>query len=78
MKPIKFKEVNRTLQKPESMAHEECQPLPIFTDGKTCISLWQGNLLERLRYLLTGKMWLWVVSGGTQPPVLVDTKRPWK
>lgn len=69
MTPAKFKEFNRTLRKPDSMTDEECSSLEVFTDESICISCWQMNLLERLRALLFGKIWLGVLSGGTQPPV---------
>ena len=55
MTPVKFKESNRTLGKPESMTDEECSSLEVFTDESICISCWQMNLLERLRALLFGK-----------------------
>ena len=69
MNPIKFKEANGTLQKPESMTDEECQSLPVFRDGKQCISCWKLTWKEKLFILLYGRVWLSVFSGNTQPPV---------
>jgi len=69
MKPIQFKESNITLQKPESMTDEECQPLPIFRDGKQCISCWRPTWKEVFSILFYRKIWLSVHSGNTQPPV---------
>lgn len=69
MKPIKFKEANKTLLKPESMTDEECSSLTVFSDGRECVSCWKLSWRERLSALLFGKMWLGVLSGSTQPPV---------
>lgn len=33
-------------------------PLPAYSDEKETISLWQLSWLERIRVLLTGKIWL--------------------
>ena len=75
MKPIKFKEQNRTLQKPETMTDKECQPLPIFSDGIRCISLWKMSLRERVWSMFLGKVWLSVVSGDSQPPVYISCEK---
>ncbi len=72
MKPISFKYANRTLLKPEGMTDEECGPLPVYNDGQTSISCWKPSLKERLSILLFGRVWLWVVSGVTQPPVSLE------
>ena len=76
MKPAKFAEQNKTLQKPSTMTDKECTPLPIFTDGKQCISLWAGNLRERIKFLFTGKIWFSSLSGKTQPPVWLKMDYP--
>lgn len=75
MIPGTFAEANRVLQKPPSMSDEECEPLPVWTNGQLCISLWRPSWRERLSMLLFGRVWLWVVSGETQPPVAVDGSR---
>ena len=76
MTPVKFKESNRTLGKPESMTDEECGSLDVYTDGESCLSCWRMSFLERLRALFFGRVWLWVVFGhGTQPPVALECKR---
>ena len=76
MKPIDFPASNKLLGKPDSMTDDECSSLHVYADGRQCISCWQGNWKDRLRFLLTGKLWLWVVSGHTQPPVAVTTEHP--
>jgi hypothetical protein len=40
MEPMKFEQANKELLKPQGMTDEECGSLPVFTDGKECISLW--------------------------------------
>ena len=69
MTPAKFKESNRTLRKPDSMTEEECSSLDVYTDRTQCISCWRLSLRERLRAVIFGRIWLGVLSGGTQPPV---------
>jgi len=72
MKPIKFKEANKNLLKPESMSDEECGSLWVFSDGEQCISCWRMTFKQRIKALLWGRVWLSVRSGNTQPPVRVD------
>jgi len=75
MTPVKFKESNLILRKPDSMTDEECSSLEVYTDGMTCLSCWRMSFRERFRALLFGRVWLWVVSGSTQPPVALECKR---
>ena len=77
MKPVDFSEQNKVLVKPEGMTDKECGDLPIHQHGEFCISCWGGGWRDRLRFLFTGKVWLWVWSGQTQPPVKVVTENPW-
>ncbi len=69
MEPIEFKEANAELQKPALTTDKECGPLPVFRDGKQCISCWRPTWRERLSILWYGKVWLSVIGGKTQPPV---------
>lgn len=71
MKPIDFPQSTKVLQKPELMLDTECKPLPIWSDGKECVSCWRPTLKERVRILISGKVWLSVLSGRTQPPVFI-------
>jgi hypothetical protein len=75
MKPINFSQSNKNLLKPEGMTDEECGSLPIYTDGGQCISLWQMTWKERLSALLFGKVWVYVLSGHTQPPIGFNVTR---
>ena len=72
MKPIDFAQSTKVLQRPSTMAESECQSLPVWNDGKQCVSCWKATFKERLNILLTGKVWLGVLSGKTQPPVFVS------
>ena len=72
MKPIYFKEHNKLLRKPDSMTEEECGNLHVFTDGDICVSCWKPSIVERLSILVFGKVWLYVFSGETQPPVALE------
>lgn len=72
MKPIKFKEANKNLLKPNSMTDKECGSLWVFNDEKQCISCWKMTFKQRIKALIYGKIWLSVLSGKTQPPVWVD------
>ncbi len=75
MKPIDFPQSIKTLQRPSSMSEKECLPLPVWSDGETCISCWKPTVLERIKILVKGKVWLGVYSGDTQPPVFVTADR---
>jgi hypothetical protein len=72
MKPIDFPQSTKVLQRPSVMAESECQSLPVWNDGKQCVSCWKPTLIERLKILFYGKVWLGVLSGNTQPPVFIS------
>lgn len=75
MEPSKFKQANRVLTAPKGMTPEECGDLHVFSDGQECISLWKGSWRERLSFLFFGHLWLYVMSGQTQPPVALSVTR---
>jgi hypothetical protein len=75
MLPDKFPEANKTLNKPQGMTNEECLPLPVFTNGEQCISLWRMTWRERLYALIYGKVWVQVLSGQTQPPIALTVAK---
>lgn len=60
------------------MTKEECGELAILQLDGTCISCWQMSLWERIKNLFTGKVWIGVLSGATQPPIYLTTKQPFK
>jgi hypothetical protein len=61
MKPIEFKEHNVVFAKNQP----EYIPLPAYkyagTDGEV-VSCWQLSFIERMRLLLTGKVWLMMLT----------------
>ena len=71
MRPKNFKQATKVLRKPSTMSDDECSSLPVWSDGKQCVSCWQPNIRERLNILFGGKVWLGVLSGKSQPPVFV-------
>jgi len=73
--PVKFDEANHVLGRPASMTADQCGSLHVWTDGKRCVSLWQLTLRERLSALFSGRVWLHVWYGRTQPPVAVEACR---
>jgi len=75
MQPDKFPQANKDLLKPEGWTDEECGSLLVYTDGKECISLWKMTWRERFSALFYGRIWLFVVSGQTQPPVSLMATR---
>lgn len=75
MNPVKFKEANKNLLKPENMTDEECSNLWVFTDEKQCISQWKISFKDILKIIFYRKIWLSVLSGNNQPPVWLSTNK---
>lgn len=75
MKPIDFPQSTKSLGRPRTMTDDECGSLPVWSDGKQCVSCWKPTLIERIRILFGRPVWLGVVSGNTQPPVFVCADR---
>ena len=75
MKPINFKQSTKVLQKPGTLSDSECGTLPVWCDGKQCVSCWKPSIKERINILFGCKVWLGVMSGKTQPPVFVAGER---
>lgn len=61
MKPIDFPESTKVLQKPAEMTDQECSSLPVWNDGKECVSAWKASIKERFTILFTGRVWLGVL-----------------
>lgn len=72
MKQIEFPEMTKILGKPKNMTDEECGSLPVFCDGQQCISKWELNKEDIEHINKHGYIWLRVLSGHTQPPVLIE------
>lgn len=75
MKPVDFKESTKTLQRPRNMNEEECGSLSVFCDGFQCVSKWNMSWKERFHCFFRGFVWLRVLSGKTQPPVLIQAEK---
>lgn len=74
MKPIDFKEANKTLSAPNGMS--SVLPLRVRSTNSECTSLWRVSMKERLRLLFTGRIWCHVMSfTGTQPPISLSVKK---
>jgi hypothetical protein len=78
MKAVNFKYSNVTLGRPTGMTKDECGALPAYTEGEYCLSHWKMSWRERIQVILTGKIWLWVWFGSSQPPVNITTYYPFK
>ena len=72
MQPIEFPEAQKDLQ-PSGKKYSDnviaVKPLPVWTDGEQCVSLWRLSLRERLGLLFRGTIWVQVLSGQSQPPI---------
>lgn len=75
MRPLRFRLANRDLM-PSQVECCSKEPLPVFTDGNQCVSCWGLSFLDRIRMLLTGRVWVGVMSGCSQPPMWVDSEYP--
>jgi hypothetical protein len=73
--PKEFAEQNKVLTKPQGMTDEECRSLPVYSDGVQCVSCWEMTWSERLAALITGRVWLQIYAGRTQPPVALTVGR---
>lgn len=54
MKPIDFPHVNNVLAKDQP----QYLPLPVWQGSEETVSCWKLTLIERVRVLLTGRLWL--------------------
>ncbi len=75
MKPTEFKEQTKILNPPHDMTDIECGTLPIYSNEGVCVSCWKMSFKERMRGLMFGKVWVWVRSGKTQPPIALECDR---
>ena len=76
MRPLNFEGSNKLLGKPEGWDVGTCVPLPVFTDGTTCVSRWILEDSEREVIAAGGEIWLQVAFGDTQPPVMLLVAPP--
>lgn len=83
MNPIKFKGMQTSLGRPDGTTEEQSGPLPIVhlnreAMGTTCVSCWRMSWRERLKALVTGRVWVEVWSGATQPPISIGADKPFR
>ena len=76
MRPVEFDEMTIVLSKPEGMTDDECMPLPVFRDGKQVVSCWELSKEDLELINQTGRIYLGVVSGKSQPPVFLTVETP--
>ena len=72
MKPVEFSERNAVLKPPIGWDTEKfggCLDLPVWRDGQMTLSCWKMSFMERLKTLVFGRIWLYVMGGETQPAV---------
>jgi len=74
MKPIVFKESNVTFAKDQ----KQYLPLPAFkNENGHVISCWKLSLVERMKLLFTGKLWMNILSFNKPlSPILPSVKYP--
>jgi hypothetical protein len=81
MKPTQFPESNGTLSGGPAASYgteDDVADLPVHRGVGQIISCWRLSWLDRLRVLITGRVWLHVLTQRTHAPVLVATESPWK
>jgi hypothetical protein len=71
---VMFRQANKMLRGPDDTP--EIYPLPVFSDGSQCISYWQFSEEDWARIAANGGVYLSVLSGNTQPPVVIFTENP--
>lgn len=69
--PVEFYGSNRTLHAAPG-TEDRVSDLHIFTDGESCVSCWELTDEEVAEIVRTRRAWLQVMSGVSQPPVLVS------
>ncbi len=72
---INFVGVNKVLGKPVDLTDAECGSLPVYSDGKVCVSCWELTDQEIEDVVKTRRMYCLVMSGYTQPPILLSPYR---
>lgn len=79
MRQIRFSGANKKLGKPKGMTDKECSSLWVYTDKEVCVSCWVPSWKDILYIIFHRKIWLFVLSGETQPPVKIRTdSREWR
>jgi len=74
MEPTKFAENNFTLK---GTNYEGVSDLPVYLDDKYVISCWAVSWIDRIKLLLSGKVWFWCI-GSNHPPISLSIDNPFK
>lgn len=75
MKPFVFEGYDVRLVEPVDWERDEpCADLVVAFQDDCCVSHWAPTLIERIKLLFGGGVWLYVCNGGkgTQPPVALQ------
>jgi len=73
MKTIKFKECSTIIENTKDGSQIPC--LVVNNNRKNTITCWNATFTERLKILLTGRIWLGVETFGNNVPVHMTTKK---
>lgn len=71
--PVAFKGYNGTLGAP--MGAENVMALPVFRNGVCSVSCWQLSPEEAAEVARTGRIFVSVFAGRTQPPIFAGGER---
>jgi len=74
MTPIEFPQMTGIAAKDQP----EYQPLPMYRDNEYVISCWKMSTFERIKVLLRGRVWLWLMipPGKSIAPSIVAVDNP--
>lgn len=81
MKPTDFTQRNGTLGGGPGAKYGTVDPvvdLPVHRDGVQVISCWRLSWWDRLRCLVTGRVWLLVLAPVTHAPVCLTVETPFE
>lgn len=82
MKPIDFDEANGVLlggPADRFRTEKSVDDLHVYRDEERhIISCWKASWRERFRFLITGRVWLWVLTPKTHPPIAVAVDNPFE
>lgn len=77
MKPTTFPESNLLIAEDQPLYLN----LPAYKKTPTDIEMttcWRGNFWDRLRFLFTGRMWVYILNfNGPVQPLMLETENPW-
>lgn len=70
--------MTKNIMKPADFKGQESPyPFAHLEDG-TCVSCWKLTWLQRLKVLVTGRVWMAVLNGHAQPPCYLAVNKPFK